>query len=395
MPAVAVLASGAGATQALRRSLPVRSPWTVAACRTVAQLAALFRGRLVDAVIISPSAMALPELAALRGGFPHVPWIAFAPFRPDDGQLLVRLAQGETRLVLVDGVDNAVAGDLVVRHSAAAARQRALRDAVRVLRLTEPLQRQVWEALLARVDQPVRTAEIAKSLGPAQQFIKIVHEELVETLGGSTGKLTMSPKPPTVVLLAGLQGSGKTTAAAKLARLLKSQGLQPLLVGADLQRPAAVEQLRVLAGRVDVPFYSEASDPVSVAREGVRLVEAHFVAYAGHVALAGAHGEALRSSGLTLVNPAQVMSQGGESNIVESRDCVVSVLVADSDTSLSEIADRAQQRAGRGVSGWRPRPRAPYQGADSLRRRPVVPSARSRTLLTQWKSRHARSPWRN
>ena len=79
----------------------------------------------------------------------------------------------------------------------------------------------------------------------------------------------MSPKPPTVLMLAGLQGSGKTTAAAKLARLLKSQGLQPLLVGADLQRPAAVEQLRVLAGRVDVPFYSEATDPVSVARGAI------------------------------------------------------------------------------------------------------------------------------
>lgn len=171
MPAVAVLASGAGATQALRRSLPVRSPWSVAACRTVAQLSALFRGRLVDAVIIAPAAMALPELVALRGGFPHVPWIAFAPFRPDDGQLLVRLAQGDTRLVLVDGVDNAVAGDLVVRHSAAAARQRALRDAVRVLRLTEPLQRQVWEALLARVDQPVRTAEIARSLGCSREHL--------------------------------------------------------------------------------------------------------------------------------------------------------------------------------------------------------------------------------
>ena len=101
-------------------------------------------------------------------------------------------------------------------------------------------------------------AELSKSLTPGQQFIKIVHDELVETLGGTTGKLTMSPKPPTVVMLAGLQGSGKTTAAGKLARLLKSQGLQPLLVGADLQRPAAVEQLRVLAGRVDVPFYSEA-----------------------------------------------------------------------------------------------------------------------------------------
>jgi signal recognition particle subunit SRP54 len=92
---------------------------------------------------------------------------------------------------------------------------------------------------------------------------------LVATLGGQTGKLTMSPKPPTVVMLAGLQGSGKTTAAGKLARLLKSQGLQPLLVGADLQRPAAVEQLRVLARRVDVPFYSEPSDPIAVARNAI------------------------------------------------------------------------------------------------------------------------------
>ena len=72
----------------------------------------------------------------------------------------------------------------------------------------------------------------------------------------------MSPKPPTVIMLAGLQGSGKTTAAGKLAKLLKSQGLQPLLVGADLQRPAAVEQLRVLAERVDVPFFSDPTDPV-------------------------------------------------------------------------------------------------------------------------------------
>ena len=103
-----------------------------------------------------------------------------------------------------------------------------------------------------------RRRALEEPLARGQQFIKIVHEELVETLGGTTGKLTMSPKPPTVVMLAGLQGSGKTTAAGKLARLLKSQGLQPLLVGADLQRPAAVEQLRVLGERVDVPFYSRA-----------------------------------------------------------------------------------------------------------------------------------------
>jgi signal recognition particle subunit SRP54 len=119
---------------------------------------------------------------------------------------------------------------------------------------------------IRRVKERAQGAEVAKSLSPAQQVIKIVNEELVETLGGKTGKLTTSSKPPSVVMMAGLQGSGKTTASAKLARLLKSQNRRPLLVGADLQRPAAVEQLRVLGERVGVPVYSEPSDPVSVAR---------------------------------------------------------------------------------------------------------------------------------
>ncbi len=137
---------------------------------------------------------------------------------------------------------------------------------IRLALLEADVNVRVVKAFIARVKERALGAELMQSLTPGQLFIKIVHEELVQTLGGTTGKLTMSPKPPTVVMLAGLQGSGKTTAAAKLARLLKSQGLQPLLVGADLQRPAAVEQLRVLAARVDVPFYSEATDPVSVAR---------------------------------------------------------------------------------------------------------------------------------
>jgi signal recognition particle subunit SRP54 len=140
---------------------------------------------------------------------------------------------------------------------------------IRVALLEADVNVRVVRAFIARVKESALGADLSKSLTPGQQFIKIVHDELVNTLGGTTGKLEMSPKPPTVVMLAGLQGSGKTTAAAKLARLLKSQGLQPLLVGADLQRPAAVEQLRVLAARVDVPFYSEASDPISVARGAI------------------------------------------------------------------------------------------------------------------------------
>jgi len=111
--------------------------------------------------------------------------------------------------------------------------------------------------------------EMSQSLSPGQQVIKIVNEELTSILGGETLKLSYASRPPTVVLLAGLQGSGKTTAAAKLARWFKQQGRNPMLVGADLQRPAAVEQLRVLASQIGVTVFSEATDPVAVARAGL------------------------------------------------------------------------------------------------------------------------------
>jgi signal recognition particle subunit SRP54 len=105
--------------------------------------------------------------------------------------------------------------------------------------------------------------EVSQALNPAQQVIKIVNEELVESLGGETIKLTYASKPPTVVLMAGLQGSGKTTNSAKLARWFKAQGRNPLLVGADLQRPAAVQQLRTLAGQVGVPVFSAPDDVIA------------------------------------------------------------------------------------------------------------------------------------
>jgi len=123
--------------------------------------------------------------------------------------------------------------------------------------------------LTTRIKAECVGADLSKSLTPAQQVIKIVHQELINTLGGEALKISYASKPPTVVLLAGLQGSGKTTASAKLARWFKQQGRSPLLVGADLQRPAAVEQLRVLAGQVGVPLFSEATDPVTVAKRGL------------------------------------------------------------------------------------------------------------------------------
>ncbi len=140
---------------------------------------------------------------------------------------------------------------------------------LRVALLEADVNVRVARNFIARVKERAQGAEVARSLSPAQQVIKIVNEELVETLGGTTGKLAVSSKPPTIVMMAGLQGSGKTTASAKLAKLLKSQSRRPLLVGADLQRPAAVEQLRVLGERVGVPVYSEPTDPVQVARGGI------------------------------------------------------------------------------------------------------------------------------
>jgi signal recognition particle subunit SRP54 len=140
---------------------------------------------------------------------------------------------------------------------------------IRLALLEADVNVRVVKSFIARVKERAGGIEVAKSLSPAQQVIKIVHEELVTTLGGATGKLTMNPRPPTVILFAGLQGSGKTTAAAKLARHLERDGKRVLLVGADLQRPAAVEQLRVLGQRVGVPVASIGTDPVSVARAGL------------------------------------------------------------------------------------------------------------------------------
>ncbi len=112
-------------------------------------------------------------------------------------------------------------------------------------------------------------ATTSTALNPGQQIIKTVNDELVAMLGGETLKITYATHPPTVVLMAGLQGSGKTTSAAKLASWFKSQGRQPMLVGADLQRPAAVEQLRVLGGQINIPVFSEPGDPVVTAKLGL------------------------------------------------------------------------------------------------------------------------------
>ena len=134
----------------------------------------------------------------------------------------------------------------------------------------------VVRQVVARIKEQTIGLELSKALSPSQQIVKIVNQELTNLLGGESLKITYASRPPTVVLMAGLQGSGKTTSSAKLARWFKRQGRNPLLVGADLQRPAAVEQLRTLGRQVDVIVYSDdeaarsgTGDPVAVAKKGL------------------------------------------------------------------------------------------------------------------------------
>ncbi|GAA1758216.1 signal recognition particle protein [Luedemannella helvata] len=132
----------------------------------------------------------------------------------------------------------------------------------------------VVKAFIARLKERARGADVHAALNPAQQVIKIVHEELVNVLGGEARRLQFAKHPPTVIMLAGLQGSGKTTLAGKLARHLKGLGHQPLLVACDLQRPNAVNQLQVLGGRAGVEVYAPqpgngVGDPVQVARDSI------------------------------------------------------------------------------------------------------------------------------
>src|SRR2546425_7724314 len=112
-------------------------------------------------------------------------------------------------------------------------------------------------------------SEVSESLSPTQQVVKVVHDELVELLGGNAESLRYADRPPTVIILAGLQGAGKTTAAVRLSLLARREGHRPMVVGLDLRRPAAVEQLRVLAERERVRFFSGQGRVEDIAREAL------------------------------------------------------------------------------------------------------------------------------
>src|SRR5690349_12632539 len=129
---------------------------------------------------------------------------------------------------------------------------------------------EVVKEFVGRVRERALGADVAKSLTPGQQVVKIVQEELTTLMGSGDSRLAFAGRPPTVILLAGLQGSGKTTAAAKLALLLRKEGRKPGLVAADLQRPAAIDQLEQLGRQIQVPVFSaERADPVKAVEQGL------------------------------------------------------------------------------------------------------------------------------
>jgi signal recognition particle subunit SRP54 len=151
---------------------------------------------------------------------------------------------------------------------------RAMRE-IRLALLEADVNFEVVKDFVAGVRERALGAEVTKSVTPGQQVVKIVHEELTALMGSGDSRLAFAGRPPTVILLAGLQGSGKTTAAAKLGLLLRKEGRKPGLVAADLQRPAAIDQLEQLGGELQIPVFSEErSDPVAAARQGVEQAAA-------------------------------------------------------------------------------------------------------------------------
>jgi signal recognition particle subunit SRP54 len=151
---------------------------------------------------------------------------------------------------------------------------KAMRE-IRLALLEADVNFQVVRDFVAQVRERALGQEVLKSVTPGQQVVKIVHDELTELMGQGASKLAFAGRPPTVILLAGLQGSGKTTAAAKLALLLRKEGRKPGLIAADLQRPAAIDQLEQLGRQIQIPVYrEETKDPVVATRKGLQRAQA-------------------------------------------------------------------------------------------------------------------------
>ena len=156
--------------------------------------------------------------------------------------------------------------------------EKDVREAMREVRLAlleADVNYRVVKDFINKITERAIGSEVLQSLTPGQQVIKIVHDEMTQLMGGSQSKINMAAKPPTVVMMVGLQGSGKTTTSAKLARKLKKQGKRPLLVACDVYRPAAIKQLQVLGEQLEIPVFSlgEKQNPVDIAHGAIKFAE--------------------------------------------------------------------------------------------------------------------------
>ena len=188
----------------------------------------------------------------------------------------------------------------------------AMRE-IRLALLEADVNFKVTKDFIKNVTEKATDHEILESLSPAQQVIKIVNEELVELLGGQNQRITISPNPPTIVMMAGLQGAGKTTNCAKLAALLrKQQQRRPLLIACDVYRPAAIEQLKVVGRQLDIPVFEQGQgNPVEIAKAGIDYARRHgydlaFIDTAGRLHIDEALMDELKNIKAT-VKPTEIM----------------------------------------------------------------------------------------
>ena len=187
----------------------------------------------------------------------------------------------------------------------------AMRE-IRLALLEADVSYKVVKQFIAQVTEKAVGADVLEALSPAQMIVKIVNQELTELMGGSSAKLTIAPKPPTVVMMVGLQGAGKTTNGAKLAGMMKKQGKRPLLAACDVYRPAAIKQLEVVGEQLDVPVFQMGQiDPVDIAKAAVAHAEKHgndmvFLDTAGRLHVDEALMDELKSI-KAAVNPTEIL----------------------------------------------------------------------------------------
>ncbi len=213
---------------------------------------------------------------------------------------------------------------------------KAVMREVKMALLEADVNYKVVKQFIDKVNSRAVGEEVMESLTPGQQVVKIVHDELTELLGGVQSKLLISPKPPTVIMMVGLQGSGKTTTTGKLGRLLKKQGKRPLLAACDIYRPAAIKQLQVLGEQLDIPVFTlgDQVSPVDIAKGAL----AHAKSYGNDIVILDTAGR-LHIDEMLMEELRQVKEAVQPTEILLVVDSMVGQDAANVAASFNELLD--------------------------------------------------------